>query len=156
MLVLQPRTSTIIFGDVDGKVGVLVEVGASVKAVAVSEGGINVAVSVTVMVGKAGVFVIVEITGVGEKIEGVIVGGGAGNVGTLYTQPSHAVVDRISRKISGTIFFMATSLIRFILTAFLKFHKCPCGFLQNMYNKKSSAVGCPPHPAAELFLRGNL
>ena len=72
-----------ILGETGGKVGVLVEVGASVKAVAVSEGGIKVAVSVAVPVETSGVFVTVTITGVGENIEGVMVGGGAGKVGTL-------------------------------------------------------------------------
>jgi len=83
ILVLHPDTSTMILGETGGKVGVLVEVGASVKAVAVSEGGTTVAVSVAVPVGTSGVFVSVTMTGVGENIEGVMVGGGAGKVGTL-------------------------------------------------------------------------
>ena len=85
MLVLQPNTSTMIFGETGGKVGVLVGVGASVRAVAVSPGVTAVAVSVGVSERGAGVvvLVIVKITGVGVKIDGVIVGGGAGNVGTV-------------------------------------------------------------------------
>ena len=92
MLVLQPSTCTIILGETGGKVGVSVEVAASVKAVAVSLGVTVVAVSVGisgVLVGVSetgagvAVVVIVNITGVGEKIEGVMVGGGAGKVGTV-------------------------------------------------------------------------
>lgn len=93
MLVLQPSTSTTMLGETGGKVGVLVDVGASVKAVAVSLGVIAVAVSVGVPVGismgvsERGtgvvVVVIVKITGVGEKMEGVMVGGGTGKVGTV-------------------------------------------------------------------------
>jgi hypothetical protein len=60
-------------------------VGAWVKDVAVSVGVINVAVSVGVRVGVSGglVFVTVTMTGVGEYMDGVIVGGGAGKVGTV-------------------------------------------------------------------------
>ena len=89
MLVSQPSTSTITLGETGGKVGVSVGVGASVKAVAVSLGVTAVAVSVGVSVGVsemgAGVvvLVIVKITGVGEKMDGVMVGGGAGKVGTV-------------------------------------------------------------------------
>ena len=92
MLVLQPNTSTMILGETDGKVGVSVGVGASVKAVAVSLGVTAVAVSVGVSGVSVGVsergtgvivVVIVKITGVGEKMDGVMVGGGAGKVGTV-------------------------------------------------------------------------
>ena len=92
MLVLQPSTSTTMLGETGGKVGVSVEVGASVKAVAVSLGVTAVAVSVGVSGVSVGVsergtgvivVVIVKITGVGEKMDGVMVGGGAGKVGTV-------------------------------------------------------------------------
>ena len=89
MLVLHPSTSTMMFGENGGRVAVLVGEGASVKEVAVSVGVIGVAVSVAVPVGVSEttggmvVFVMVTITGVTVKIEGVIVGGGAGNVGTV-------------------------------------------------------------------------
>ena len=93
MLVLQPSTSTMMLGEIGGNVGVSVEVGASVNAVAVSLGVTAVAVSVGVSVGismgvsERGtgvvVVVIVKITGVGEKMEGVMVGGGAGKVGIV-------------------------------------------------------------------------
>ena len=55
------------------------------KDVAVSVGVINVAVSVGVRVRVLGglVFVTVTMTGVGEYMDGVIVGGGAGKVGTV-------------------------------------------------------------------------
>jgi hypothetical protein len=84
MLVLQPSTSTIMFAEKGGRVAVLVKVGASVKAVAVTvDVGIRVAVSLGVAEMGAGVAdgVMVRITGVGDKMEGVIVGGGAGKVG---------------------------------------------------------------------------
>ena len=100
-----------IFGEKGGKVGVAVGDGASVKTVAVSVGGTCVRVSVGVPVGMTGVFVIVTIMGVGVKIEGVIVGGGAGNVGTLYTQPSQAVMVSVSRKISKMNFFIVVPLL---------------------------------------------
>ena len=76
-----------MFGETGGSVGVSVWVGASVKAVAVSE-GVSVKTSVFVADGRivatCGVALAVEVTntGVGERIEGVIVGGGAGKVGT--------------------------------------------------------------------------
>jgi hypothetical protein len=78
-----------MFGETGGRVGVPVEVGASVKAVAVSVGVAGVALSVGVPVGVAEMDadeadpVMVTITGVGEKIDGVIVSGGAGKVGTV-------------------------------------------------------------------------
>ena len=85
MLVLHPSTSTMITGETGGRVAVSVEGGASVKAVAVSVGVTGVDVTVGVSDGAAGVvvFVIVTITGVGVKMDGVMVGGGAGKVGTL-------------------------------------------------------------------------
>ena len=85
ILVLQPNTSTMIIGDRGGKVAVYVEVGASVKAVDVSVGvtGVAVSVGVSEMATGVDVFVIVAITGVGVKMDGVMVGGGAGNVGTV-------------------------------------------------------------------------
>jgi hypothetical protein len=73
-----------MFAEKGGRVGVLVRVGASVKAVAVSVAvGVRVAVSVDVAEMGAGVDdgVMLRITGVGERMEGVIVGGGAGKVG---------------------------------------------------------------------------
>ena len=56
-----------------------------VKAVGVSVGTIGVTVSVGVSDRRTGVvvFVIVTITGVAVKMDGVIVGGGAGKVGTV-------------------------------------------------------------------------
>ena len=74
-----------MLGDTGGKVGVSVGGGASVKDVAVSVGVIGVPVSVGVFVTTedVDVFVIVTIIGVTVKIEGVMVGGGAGNVGTV-------------------------------------------------------------------------
>ena len=85
MPVLQPSTSTMIFGEKGGRVAVSVGVGASVKTVAVTVGVTGVAVSVGVSKMAVGrfVFVAVTITGVGVKMEGVMVGGGAGKVGTL-------------------------------------------------------------------------
>jgi hypothetical protein len=73
-----------MFAEKGGRVAVLVKVGASVKAVAVTvDVGIRVAVSLGVAEMGAGVAdgVMVRITGVGDKMEGVIVGGGAGKVG---------------------------------------------------------------------------
>lgn len=122
MLVLQPNTSTMIMGDTGGKVAVSVAVGASVKAVDVSVGVIGVAVSVGVSETTAGmlVCVAVTITGVGVKIEGVIVGGGAGKVGTVYDQPSQALSSN-SRKIAiRNIFFIPCSFRNVIVILLLQ------------------------------------
>jgi hypothetical protein len=85
ILVLQPNTFTIIFGDTGGRVAVSVGGEVSVKEVAVSVGvtGLNVSVGVSVLNGGTVVFVMVTITGVTVKMDGVMVGGGAGNVGTV-------------------------------------------------------------------------
>jgi len=78
-----------MFGERGGRVGVLVAVGASVKAVAVSVGvtGEEVGVGVSVEVAERGAVEVMRVTvamnGVGEKMDGVMVGGGAGKVGTL-------------------------------------------------------------------------
>ena len=90
MLVLQPSTSTPIVEETGGRVAVFVAVGASVKDVAVTEGvvvmGAVVKVTKVVAVGLDGSDTIVSVavmnTGVGVWMDGVMVGGGAGKVGT--------------------------------------------------------------------------
>jgi hypothetical protein len=104
-----------MFGENGGRVAVFVGEGASVKAVAVSVEVTGVAVSVAVPVGVSVrakgvvVFVIVTITGVIVKIDGVIVGGGAGKVGTVYDQPLQAVSAKTRKKFNGMIFFIPRS-----------------------------------------------
>jgi hypothetical protein len=97
-----------MFGDTGGRVGVSDGGGASVKDVAVTVGVFGVAVDVGVFVTTEGVFVFVMVTmiGVTVKMEGVIVGGGAGNVGTVYDQPSQLESKGIMRNMSGIYFFI--------------------------------------------------
>ena len=68
MLVLQPSTSTMIFGETGGRVAVAVREGASVKAVAVSVGvcaKVYVSVATGLTVATPRVLVTVTNTGVG-------------------------------------------------------------------------------------------
>jgi hypothetical protein len=112
MLVLQPSTSTIIFGETGGRVAVAVGGVTSVNAVAVSVRvtGSSVPVGVSVMNGGLVVFVIVTITGVIVKMDGVMVGGGAGKVGIEYDQPLQAVSDKVRKNAIKLRFFIYAPL----------------------------------------------
>jgi len=79
---------------------------AVVSGVAVS---VDVSVGVSVRTRGVVVFVMVTMTGVIVIMDGVMVGGGAGKVGTVYDQPSQAVRANTRKKDKLTIFFIPRS-----------------------------------------------
>lgn len=81
MLVLHPRTLTVILVETGGRVAVGSKVSEIDVNVSVGMKMISVAVADSVSMMFSGVFVTVMITGVGVKMDGVMVEGGAGKVG---------------------------------------------------------------------------
>jgi hypothetical protein len=81
-------------------------VGVSVMGTAV-----KVTNSVAVGLAGAGAIVLVAVTnaGVGVCMDGVIVGGGAGKVGTVYSQPSQAVREISKNNAGARSFFIFCS-----------------------------------------------